>query len=153
MKIQLVFDEKPRRGGGNGARTHRQSPLSTRLMFLLKSMMKHSIVLWKVIFLLQPNPLNALCSKSDRYRSIDPAFEDTCCTKELARGKALPTSQQKWSENSKNIEDLSNKVSFAISTMQMWNGNEPLARDRKEIKLLKRELRKVRCSNSSLNNK
>ena len=156
MKIQLVFDEKPRRGGGNGASGRIAKVLYQQGIDVSSQIYDEALdcivdgdfftatELLRMLYTLNPTDTGALILLSKTLAARKSWQEAKHYLNLAAEGGArIP----------KNIEDFIEQGLIRDLHNADVERKRALARDRKEIKLLKRELRKVRSSNSSLNNK
>ena len=156
MKIQLVFDEKPRRGGGNGASGRIAKVLYQQGIDVSSQIYDEALdcivdgdfftatELLRMLYTLNPTDTGALILLSKTLAARKNWQEAKHYLNIAAEGGArIP----------KNIEDFIEQGLIRDLHNADVERKRALARDRKEIKLLKRELRKVRSTNSSLNNK
>lgn len=156
MKIQLVFDEKPRRGGGNGASGRIAKVLYQQGIDVSSQIYDEALdcivdgdfftatELLRMLHTLNPTDTGALILLS----------KTLAARKNWQEAKHyLNVAAESGARIPKNIEDFIEQGLIRDLHNADVERKRALARDRKEIKLLKRELRKVRSSNSSLNNK
>lgn len=156
MKIQLVFDEKPRRGGGNGASGRIAKVLYQQGIDVSSQIYDEALdcvvdgdfftatELLRMLYTLNPTDTGALILLS----------KTLAARKNWQEAKHyLNIAAESGARIPKDIEDFIEQGLIRDLHNADVERKRALARDRKEIKLLKRELRKVRSSNSSLNNK
>ena len=156
MKLQLVFDEKPRRGGAQGA--------SSRIA---KALYQQGI---EVSSLIYDEALNFIAeedffSATERLRmlhTLNPTDTDALIllSKALAARKHwqeakhyLNVAVENGARIPKQVEDFIEQGLIRDLHNADVERKRALARDRKEIKLLKKELRKTRSANSVLNSR
>lgn len=156
MKLQLVFDEKPRRGGGNGASGRIAKVLYQQgidvssqiydeaLDFIVDGDFFSATERLRMLYTLNPTDTGALILLSKTLAARKSWQEAKHYINIAAEsGAKIP----------KNIEDFIEQGLIRDLHNADVERKRALARDRKEIKLLKKELRKIRSTNSSLNSK
>ena len=155
MKLQLVFDEKPRRGGGSGASGRIAKTLYQQGMDVSSLIYDESLVL------ITQGDFFSAANRLRMLYSLNPTDSEAL----LLLSKTLAARKQ-WQEAKhylKKAEEKGNKIPSTVRDFieqglqrELQNADierkKALQRDRKEIKLLKKELRKIRGINSSLNN-
>ena len=156
MKLQLVFDEKPRRGGGNGA--------SGRIAKVLyqQGIDVSSLIYDEALDFIVEGDFFSATERLRMLYTLNPT--DTGALLLLAKTLAA---RKNWQEAKhylniaaesgakipKNIEDFIEQGLFRDLHNADVERKRALARDRNEIKSLKHEMRSLRSKNSSLNSK
>jgi nucleoid-associated protein YgaU len=156
MKLQLVFDEKPRRGGGNGASGRIAKVLYQQgidvssliydeaLDFIVEGDFFSATERLRMLYTLNPTDTEALILLS-KTLAARKNWQESKHYLDIAveSGARVP----------QNIEDFIEQGLIRDLHNADVERKRALARDRKEIKLLKKELRKIRSTNSALNSK
>jgi nucleoid-associated protein YgaU len=156
MKLQLVFDEKPRRGGGNGvsgriAKVLYQQGIDVSsliydeaLDFIVEGDFFSATERLRMLYTLNPTDTEALILLS----------KTLAARKNWQEAKHyLDIAVESGARVPKNIDDFIEQGLIRDLHNADVERKRALARDRKEIKLLKKELRKIRSTNSALNSK
>ena len=156
MKLQLVFDEKPRRGGAEGA--------SSRIAKALyqQGIEVSSLIYDEALIFIAEEDFFSATERLRMLHTLNPTDTDALIllAKALAARKHWQEAKHYLSIATENGAKIPKQVEDFIEQgliRDLHNADverrRALARDRKEIKLLKKELRKLRSNNSVLNSR